>query len=416
MGNLGNKLAHAWNAFNTQTTELSMSGESYGIRPYTSGYRMINDRSIIGSIYNRIAIDVAAVDMMHIRKDEHGNFVDIEKSGLNNCLTVEANLDQGARAFRQDIAMTLFEKGVIAVVAVDTTVNPKSSNAYDVKTMRLGEIVTWYPDSVKVLLYNDKNGKKEEIILPKRTVAVIENPLFAVMNEPNGTLQRLLRKLSLLDTLDEQAAAGNLDLIIQLPYVIKTEQKRQQAETRRKDIQMQLREGTHGIAYTDGTEKITQLNRPAENNMLKTVEYLTNMLYGQLGITEEVFNGTADEKTMLNYHNRTIEPILSAITEGMSRTFLSKTARSQGQDVKFFRDPFKLAALADIAELGDKLTRNEILTSNEMRSAIGYRPVKNKEADELRNKNLPKVEPELPTDKPTAVKESDVQNGTEEEA
>ena len=414
MGNLGNKLAHAWNAFNTQTTELSMSGESYGIRPYTSGYRMINDRSIIGSIYNRIAIDVAAVDMMHIRKDENGNFVDIEKSGLNNCLTVEANLDQGARAFRQDIAMTLFEKGVIAVVAVDTTVNPKSSNAYDVKTMRLGEIVTWYPDSVKVLLYNDKNGKKEEIILPKRTVAVIENPLFAVMNEPNGTLQRLLRKLSLLDTLDEQAAAGNLDLIIQLPYVIKTEQKRQQAETRRKDIQMQLREGTHGIAYTDGTEKITQLNRPAENNMLKTVEYLTNMLYGQLGITEEVFNGTADEKTMLNYHNRTIEPILSAITEGMSRTFLSKTARSQGQDVKFFRDPFKLAALADIAELGDKLTRNEILTSNEMRSAIGYRPVKNKEADELRNKNLPKIEPELPTDKPTAVKESDVQNGTEE--
>lgn len=414
MGTFGNKLAHAWNAFNTQTTELSMSGESYGIRPYTSGHRAINDKSIIGSVYNRLAIDVASVDMMHIRKDKDGNFLDIEKSGLNYCLTSEANMDQGARAFRQDIAMTLFEKGVIAVVAVDTTVDPESTNSFDVKTMRIGEIVTWYPDSVKVLLYNEKTGRKEEIILPKRTVSVIENPLFTVMNEPNGTLQRLLRKLSLLDSLDEQAASGKLDIIIQLPYVIKTEQKRQQAESRRKDIEMQLREGSHGIAYTDGTEKITQLNRPAENNMLKTVEYLTNMLYGQLGLTEDVFNGTADEKTMLNYHNRTIEPILSAITEGMARTFLSKTARSQGQDVKFFRDPFKLAALADIAELGDKLTRNEILTSNEMRSAIGYRPVKNKEADELRNKNLPKIEPELPTDKPTAVKESDVQNGTEE--
>lgn len=348
-----------------------------------------SSKTIVSSIYNRLGIDVAAIAIQHVRLDDDGRYKETIKSGLQNCLTLEANLDQAARAFRQDMAMTLFDKGTIAVVPVDTTLDPKVSGAFDIKTLRVGEIVQWFPKHVKVNLYNENKGRREEVVLPKQIVAIIENPLYSVMNETNSTLQRLIRKLSLLDQLDEQVSSGKLDLIIQLPYVIKSEARRNQAEVRRKDIEMQLKDSKYGIAYTDGTEKITQLNRPVENTMLKQVEYLTTMLYGQLGLTEDVFNGTASEAVMLNYHNRTIEPILSAITEGMKRTFLTKTARSQGQSIEFYRDPFKLVTISDMAEIADKFTRNEIASTNEIRSAIGWKPAQDPKADELRNKNMP---------------------------
>jgi hypothetical protein len=344
---------------------------------------------MISSIYTRLSIDVASVDMRHVKTDEQKRYIDDVDSGLNNCLTLEANIDQAARAFRQDIAMTLFDRGSAALVPVDTSINSQTAGAFDILTLRVGEIVTWYPRHVRVSLYNEATAQREELTLEKSSVAIVENPLYSVMNEPNSTLQRLLHKLNLLDAIDEQSASGKLDLIIQLPYVVKSEQRRQQAEQRRIDIELQLKGSQYGIAYTDATEKITQLNRPAENNLMSQIEYLTAMLYGQLGLTEEVMNGTADEKAMLNYWNRTIEPILTAVTEAMRRSFLTKTARTQGHTVMFFRDPFRLVPIERIAEIADKFTRNEILTSNEIRQVVGMAPHKDPKADQLINSNMP---------------------------
>lgn len=402
---IGGRLKHAWNAFtkpnNDPIQTFSDYGASYAVRPYAARVNPVNSKTIVNSIYNRIGIDVAAVRMQHVRLGADERYLETINSGLNYCLTVEANLDQAARAFRQDMAMTLFDKGVIAIVPVETTLDPNSSGAYEIKSLRVGEIVAWFPKHVRVSLYNEETGKREEVTLAKQNVAIIENPLYTVMNEPNSTLQRLIRKLSLLDSVDEQSSSGKLDLIIQLPYVIKSEARKQQAEQRRKDIEMQLKGSQYGIAYTDGTERITQLNRPAENNLMKQVEYLTSLLYGQLGLTVEVFDGTASEQTMLNYHNRTIEPILTALTEGMRRAFLTKTARSQGQSVEFFRDPFKLVAISDMAEIADKMTRNEIMSSNEVRAAMGMKPAQDTKADELRNKNIPaEQEPDDPPQVP----------------
>ena len=397
----GGRLRHAWNAF-TNDTKKNLNytdvGGSYGYRPDRVRLNVSNERSIISSVYTRIGIDVSSVDIRHVRLDQNGRYEAAIDSGLNNCLTLEANIDQSAEAFKRDMAMTLLDKGVIAIVPVETTLNPGTSSGYDIKSFRVGEVLMWYPQHVAVRVYNDKTGNKEDLTLPKSMVAIIENPLYSVMNEPNSTLQRLIRKLNMLDSIDEQSSSGKLDLIIQLPYVIKSEARKQQAEQRRKDIEVQLKGSQYGIAYTDGTEKITQLNRPAENNLLKQVEYLTNMLYGQLGLTEEVIAGTADEKTMLNYHSRTIKPILVAITQGMKRTFLTKTARTQLQSIEFFRDPFELVAVSDMAEIADKFTRNEILSSNEVRSIIGFKPVSDPKADALINKNLP--EPIPPTQQP----------------
>lgn len=364
-------------------------GAGYSVRPDRFRLTRSNDKTIISSIYNRIAIDVAAVSMKHVKVDQNGRYLEDIVSGLNTCLTLEANIDQAARHFRQDVVMTLFDKGVVALVPVDTDEDIRDSNTFDIKSMRVGEIVNWYPRHVRVSVYNDNNGLKQEVTLPKNKVAIIENPLYSVMNETNSTLQRLIRKLNLLDSIDEQAGSGKLDLIIQLPYVIKSEARRDQAEKRRKDIEVQLSGSKYGIAYTDGTERITQLNRPAENNMLATIETLTAQLYAQLGLTEDVFNGTADEKTMLNYHNRTIEPILTAITEAMKRSFLTKTARTQGQSIEFFRDPFKLIAIGDMAEIADKFIRNEIFAANDIRAIMGQRPSTDPNAEQLRNPNMP---------------------------
>jgi len=365
----------------------------YGGRPDRTRLFISNERSIISSIYTRLALDITAVDIRHVRLDEDNRYVEDIDSGLNNCLTLEANIDQAARAFRQDIVMTLFESGVAALVPVDTTIDPSISGSFDIKTLRVGTIVAWYPYHVRVEVYNEKRGIREQITLEKKFVAIVENPLYAVMNESNSTLQRLIRKLNMLDSVDEAASSGKLDLIIQLPYVIKSDARRQQAEQRRKEIEFQLKGSQYGIAYTDGTEKITQLNRPAENNLLKQIEYLTNLLYVQLGLTEEVMNGTADEKAMLNYRTRTIKPILDAITEAMKRTFLTKTARSQRQSIVYFTNPFELVPVEQIAEIADKFTRNEIMTANEIRSAIGMKPAKDPKADELRNSNMPEAAP-----------------------
>lgn len=389
---IGSRLKHAWNAFSKEDDgSLNSFSEavSYGPRPDRLRPRYSNERSVITSIYTRIGIDASSVGIRHVRLDEKNRYVSDIDSALNGCFTVEANLDQGARQFRQDIVMTLFDEGVAAIVPVDTTLNPETSGGYDIKTMRVGKILAWYPDKVRVNLYNEKKGRRQDIVLDKSAVAIVENPLYSVMNEPNSTLQRLIRKLNLLDAVDEASSSGKLDMIIQLPYVIKSEARRQQAEQRRKDIEFQLKGSQYGVAYTDGTEKITQLNRPAENNLLNQVQYLTTMLYGQLGITEEVMNGTADEKTMLNYNNRTIVPILDAIVEAMRRAFLTKTARSQKQWIMYFTDPFKLVPIADIAEIADKFTRNEILTSNELRQIIGFQPAADPKADQLVNSNMP---------------------------
>jgi hypothetical protein len=401
------RLAHAWNAFTSDSTANQFDawrneGASYGnVRPDRVRLRTASDKSIISSIYTRLGIDVAAVSLSHVKVDQNGRYKETVKSYLNECLTLEANIDQGARAFIQDAAMTLFDKGAIAICPIETTINPRTSMAFDIQSLRIGEITAWFAEDVRVLVYNEKTGRKEELTLPKKMVAIVENPLYTVMNEPNSTLQRLIRKLALLDSIDEQAGSGKLDLIIQLPYVIKSEARKQQAEIRRKDIETQLKGSTYGIAYTDGTERITQLNRPAENNMHKQVETLTAQLYAQLGLTEDVFNGTADEKTMLNYFNRTIEPILSAITQAMQRTFLSKTARTQGHAIMFFRDPFKLMPVSDIAELGDKFIRNQIMTPNELRGVLGMKPADDPKADQLNNPNVPSANPEDPNAIPT---------------
>ena len=390
----------AWNAFRNRdpTMFYREPGMSYSYRPDRVRFSGGNERSIITAVYNKIAVDVASIDIKHCKVDENGQYIKDIKSGLNNCLTLEANIDQSGRAFRQDGVMSMFDEGVVALVPVDTTIDPTNSGSFDIITMRTGKIVEWFPRSVKVEVYNDRTGRKEQIIMPKKSVAIVENPFFAVMNEPNSTLKRLIRKLNLLDAIDEQASSGKLDLIIQLPYVVKGELKKQQAEQRKDSIIDQLK-GPYGIAYIDGTEKVTQLNRPVENNLLKQVEYLTNMLYGQLGMTPAVLDGTADEKTMLNYNNRTIEPIIAAFTDAMKRSFLSKTARTQGQTIMSFRDPFKLVPINNIAEIADKFTRNEILTSNEIRQIIGFKPSKDPKADKLVNSNISQPNNNgLPTD------------------
>ena len=385
------RLQHAWNAFvyndNTYTNPQNLGGFST-FKPDRVHFSRGVEKSIVTSVYNRLALDVASLAIKHVRLDENGRYMEEVNSGLQNCLNVEANIDQTGRAFLQDVVMSMLDEGCVAIVPVDTTVNPAVSGSYEINTMRTGKILEWYPAHVRIRVYNDKKGIHEELTLPKSSVAIIENPLYAVINEPNSTMQRLIRKLNLLDVVDEQTSSGKLDLIIQLPYVIKSEARRRQAEERRKDIEMQLSGSKYGIAYTDGTERITQLNRPAENNLMKQVEYLTSMLYSQLGLTQSIMDGSADEKTMLNYYNRTIEPIIAAIVDEMKRKFLTKTARSQRQTVMYFRDPFKLVPVNEIAEIADKFTRNEIMTSNEIRQVVGMKPSDDPSADELRNKNL----------------------------
>lgn len=394
---IGSRLKHAWNAFmNRDPTEVDYDiGPAYYYRPDRPRLTRGNERSIVTAVYNRIALDVSDIDIRHVRLDKNGRYIEDIDSGLNNCLTVEANIDQTGKAFIQDVVMSMLDEGCVAIVPVDTTLNPKVTGSYDINSMRTGKIVQWYPQHVKVQLYNDKTGRKEEVTLPKSMIAIVENPLYAVMNEPNSTLQRLIRKLNLLDYVDEQTGAGKLDLIIQLPYVIKSNARRQQAEDRRADIERQLKDSKYGIAYTDGTERITQLNRPVENNLMKQIEYLTSMLYSQLGINQAVLDGTADEKTMLNYTNRSIGPIISAIVDEMKRKFLTKTARSQMQSIRYFKDPFKLVPVNEIAEISDKLTRNEIASSNEIRQIIGWKPSQDPAADELRNKNLNQQSPDM---------------------
>lgn len=385
----GSRLKHAWNAFtgNVQMNYRDL-GMSYSYRADRPRMSRGNERSIVTSVYNRIALDVAALNVQHVRLDENGRFLSVIDDGLNNCLTLEANVDQTARSFVQDVVISMFDEGSVAIVPVDTTTDPNVSGSYDIQSLRVGQILDWYPQYIRARVYNEQTGRKEDIVVPKSAVAIIENPLYAVINEPNSTMQRLIRKLNLLDVIDEQSGSGKLDLIIQLPYVIKTEARRQQAENRRKDIENQLSGSKYGIAYTDGTEHITQLNRSVNNNLMSQIEYLTSMLYSQLGITQSILDGTADEKTMLNYNNRTIEPIISTIVDEMKRKFLTKTARSQHQSISFFRDPFKLVPVNDIAEIADKFTRNEIMTSNEIRQVVGMKPSEDPRADELRNKNL----------------------------
>jgi hypothetical protein len=387
---LTDRLKHAWNTFkNKDPTQVNWNiGPSYGYRPDRMRYTRGNERSIVTAVYNRIAMDVASVNLRHVRLDDNDRYKETIDSGLNNCLSVEANLDQTGRAFIQDLVASMLDEGCVAAVPTDADDEPEDSGNFKVYTLRTGKVLEWYPRHVKVEVYNENEGRRREIIIPKATVPLIENPMYSVMNEPNSIYQRLVRKLTLLDVVDEQASSGKLDLIIQLPYVIKTEARREQAEKRRKDIEHQLSEGKYGIAYTDGTEHITQLNRPVENNLMKQIEFLTGMFFSQLGITQSILDGTADEKTMLNYYNRTIEPILAAIADEMKRKFLTPTARSQKQTIAFFRDPFKLVPVNNIAEIADKFTRNEIMTSNEIRQVIGMKPSDDPNADVLRNKNL----------------------------
>lgn len=393
---VGRRLQHAWNAFlNRAPTSYMMVNNPYqnygyssNVRPDRFQLRSSNERSIIASVYNQMAVDVAGMEFRHVRLDQNERYIETISSGLNECLSVEANIDQTGRAFIQDVVMSMFDEGCVALVPVDTTIDPVISGSFDIQSIRVGKILEWFPAHVRVQVYNDRSGRREELTLPKKNVGIVENPLYAVMNEHNSTLKRLIRKLNILDAIDEQSGSGKLDLIIQLPYVIKTESRKAQAEARRQDVETQLSGSKYGIAYTDGTEKITQLNRPAENNLMAQITYLTSMLYSQLGITESIFNGTADEATYLNYYNRTIEPICSAIVGEMKRKFLTKTARSQNQTIMFFSDPFKLVPVNNLAEIADKFTRNAILSSNELRAVIGYKPSKDPAADELTNKNL----------------------------
>lgn len=390
---------HSWNAFRDENYLYEMhsahngvGGLGYYASPSRNRLSFSSERSIISSIYTRLGIDVAGIDIRHVRTDADGRYIGDMNSGLQDCIQVDPNLDQSPQQFQQDIAMTLFEKGVAAIVPVDTDISPLDSGGYDIKSLRVGEVVGWHPQTVRVSLYDERVGERKEITIPKKMVAIVENPLYAVMNEPNSTLKRLTKKLAMMDSVDEQTSSGKLDMIIQLPYVIKSEARRAQAEQRRQDIEFQLKGSQYGIAYTDGTEKIQQLNRPVENNFLTQIEYLTAQLYTQLGLTKEVMDGTADEKAMLNYHNRTIKPIVRAISEEMKRKFLTRTARTQGQSVMFFRDPFALVPMEQIAEIADKFTRNEVLTSNEIRQGIGFRPSTDPKADKLVNSNMPQAD------------------------
>lgn len=409
---LGARLKHAWNVFtaNEFVKPRWDIGPSYHYRPDRPIFSRGNERSIITSVYNRIALDVAAISIQHVRLDDEGRFTSVMNSTLNDCLSLEANLDQTGRAFIQDIVQSMLDEGCVAIVPVDTDIDP-DEGSYKIETMRTGKILEWYPQHVKVRVYNEQTGKKEDVLVSKRTVAIVENPFYAVMNEPNSTMQRLIRKLNILDAIDEQSGSGKLNLIIQLPYVIKTEARRQQAEKRRKDIEEQLSGSKYGVAYTDGTEHVVQLNRPVDNNIMSQIEYLTSMLYSQLGLTQTIMDGSADDKTMLNYLTRTVEPILSAIVDEMKRKFLTKTARSQKQSILFFRDPFKLVPVSEIAEIADKMTRNEIMTSNEIRQKIGMTPSKDPNADKLRNSNL--SAPKEESTEQNISKEDKVQNGFE---
>lgn len=411
--NFSSRLKHAWNAFvnnRDPTTKFMDIGAGYSRRPDRSRFTKGNERSIITSVYNRIALDVASLNINHCKLDKDDRFDHIVDSELNNCLTLSANIDQTGRAFIQDIVMSMLDEGCVAIVPVETDIDPTVEGSYKIHSMRTAKILEWYPEYVKVRMYNELTGNKQDIKLPKKMVAIVENPFYAVFNEHNSTMQRLVRKLNLLDVVDEQSGSGKLDLIIQLPYVIKTDLRRQEAEKRRQDIENQLSSSKYGVAYTDGTERITQLNRAVENNLLKQVEYLTNMLFSQLGITQSILDGTADEQTMLNYYSRTVEPIISAIVDEMRRKFLTKTARTQKHTIMFFRDPFKLVPVNNIAEIADKFTRNEIMTSNEIRQEIGMRPSKDPKADELRNSNISHAKEEFST-KPTKVVEESEEGG-----
>lgn len=402
-----NRVQHAWNAFLNRDPTLTdqQTGGGYFRRPDRPRLSRGNERSIVTSVYNRLALDVASLSIVHVKLNDNGQFNEIMKTGLNECLTVEANVDQTGRSFIHDAVLSMMDEGCVAIVPVDTTDNPNETGAYDVNSLRTGKIISWYPRHVKVRVYNDLTGNNEDITLPKSMVAIVENPYYSVMNEPNSTMQRLIRKLNLLDVIDEQSGSGKLDLIIQLPYTIRNENKKRQAEERRSDIENQLSGSKYGIAYTDGTEKVTQLNRSIDNNLMGQITYLTEMFYSQLGITQSILNGTADEQTMLNYYSRTIEPFVSAIVDEMKRKFLTKTARTQKQSITFFRDPFKLVPVSQIAEIADKFTRNEIATSNEIRQVIGWIPSKDPKADELRNKNL--SEPKLSTTDEKTTENSD---------
>ena len=388
---LVDRLQHGWNAFinsRDPTIGVNSYGTGYTYRPDRPRLTRGNERSIVTSVFNRIALDASSISIQHVMLDDNGRFLSVIDSALNRCLNLSANLDQTGRAFLQDAVMSMMDEGCVALVPIDTTLDPKNTGSFDIESIRTGKILEWYPSSVKVRVYNEKTARREDLILKKKNVAIVENPLYAVMNEPNSTMQRLIRKLVLLDAIDEQSGSGKLDLIIQLPYTIKTEAKRQQAENRRRDIEEQLRGSKYGIAYTDGTERVTQLNRPVENNLMNQIKYLTETLYGQLGITQGILDGTADDKTMLNYYNRTIEPIISAIVDEMKRKFLTRTALTQKKTIMFFRDPFKLVPVNDIAEIAEKVTRNEILASNEIRQIIGFKPSGDPKADELINSNL----------------------------
>lgn len=416
---LTDRLQHAWNAF--INNEKHVIYRDYGVgssnRPDRLRPSRGGERTITTSVYNRIALDVASIDVFHARVDDDGRFLEKISSGLNECLTLRTNIDQTAKAFLQDVVMSMMDEGVVAIVPVDTTIDPTVSSSFDINSMRTGQIVEWRPRHVKVRVYNDNTGLKEDVLMPKESVAIIENPLYAVINEPNSTMQRLVRKLNLLDVIDEQSGSGKLDLIIQLPYVIKSEARKKQAENRRADIENQLSGSKYGIAYTDGTEKITQLNRPVENNLMKQIEYLTNMLYSQLGITQSILDGTADERTMLNYYNRTIDPIISAIVDEIKYKFLTKTARTQKQDIVYFRNPFKLVPIKELAEISDKFTRNEIASSNDIRQIIGWKPSDDPAADELRNKNLNKSNEDIKAmnDPPKEEIDDSKENNKEEE-
>ena len=408
---LKNRLQHAWNAFANKDPTYSSGYGGYLYRPDRPRFSRGNERSIVTAVLNKISMDCAAINVEHVRLDDNNRFVEVLNTGLNKCLTLEANIDQTGRAFIQDVVMSLMDEGCIAIVPVETTLNPNISGGFDITNMRVGKVLEWYPDKVSIRVYNEKTGQKQDIVMPKNTVSIVENPLYAVMNESNSTMQRLIRKLNILDAIDEQSGSGKLDLIIQLPYLVRSQQRRQQAEERRKAIEDQLSNSKYGVAYTDGTEHVTQLNRSVENNLMSQIEYLTSMLYSQLGITQSVMDGTADDKTMLNYYNRTIEPILSAIVDEMKRKFLTKTARSQKQSIVFFRDPFRLVPVSDLAEIADKMTRNEIMSSNEIRQIVGMKPSDDPKADELRNKNLSEPTSEETNNDNYNFEQEEFQNG-----
>ena len=411
--NFGSRLKHAWNAFMNRdpTSYYTNAGGNYYVhRPDRIRLTRGNERSIVTSIYNRIGLDVASIDINHCRLDNDDRFVEIIESGLNSCLNLEANVDQTGRALKQDIVMSMLDEGVVAIVPIDTTVNPSVTGSYDILSMRTGKILEWYPAHVKVKIYNEKKGYYEELILPKNTVGIVENPFYSIMNEPNSTLQRLIRKLNLLDVIDDQSGSGKLDLIIQLPYSIRSQARRQQADERRDQIESQLTNSKYGIAYADATERITQLNRSVDNNLMSQIEYLTSMLYSQLGITQSILDGTADEQTQLNYLTHTVEPILSVIVDEMKRKFLTKTARSQKQTITYFRDPFKLVPVNNIAEIADKFTRNEILTSNEIRQKIGMKPSDDPKADQLVNSNISQSKDSVESIEKTNKEGEEIQN------